>query len=173
MVRELYHVPMRGVDNPKYDYLVDWNARGKLLDCGNMESKFMIDCGAFVFYVHDIPFDMDKYVEYLHKYDKQITWCVSVDIIPGKKGVTPTEAEIIDAENKSMENFKYLTTVVPSPEKLMPVVHYADIHKEELIKFYCEYELPMVVILEECAFHEISLRQLKSVTFSIVNVLSI
>lgn len=46
---------------------------------------------------------------------------INLDRIPGRKGVDPTEQQILDAMDESMSNFDYLNNLFPG--KVLPVFH--------------------------------------------------
>lgn len=85
--------------------------------------KFLIDSGAFSVFKSGATIDVDEYIDYLNKIDEYYTFAIQLDTIPGKWGVPRTDADVIDACDKSWENYEYMYPKMNKPTKLCPVFH--------------------------------------------------
>jgi len=89
--------------------------------------ELMYDSGAFTAWSQGKEVELDHlirvYDEMLEKYETgaQAVWLISLDKIPGSKGRTATEAEILEAVRISDENFAVLERRYG--ERVLPVFH--------------------------------------------------
>lgn len=97
----------------------DWIERRK----NGWTGKFLIDSGAFSVFKSGAQIDLQEYIDFLNKRDEYYTFAIQLDTIPGKWGVPRTEEQVIEACDKSWENYKYMYSKLNKPTKLCPVFH--------------------------------------------------
>ena len=78
------------------------------------DEKFLIliDSGAFSAWNRGLVIDIDHYIEFIEKVKKIETvhdiYFINLDVIPHKKGTTPTKEQIDIACKKGIENYHYI-----------------------------------------------------------------
>lgn len=117
----------------KYPQLFSWNAEQKqllkwvsdILEDEDFPCKLVVDSGAYSAWSIGKEFDMDEYIDFLNdtKAIDAAFWVAEADVIPGSFGVDPTEEEILQAPEKSWENYLYMTKKVKHPKKILPIFH--------------------------------------------------
>ncbi len=71
----------------------------------------------------DGKLDVDAYIDYINEIEPYITVFVQVDHIPGVWGRPRTTQELLEAPEKSWQNYLYMRPRVNNPDKLLPVFH--------------------------------------------------
>lgn len=90
------------------------------------KGNIMIDSGAFTAWSKDINIDVDKYIEWINKWDKYATLFGQIDVIPPK---TATKQEVDECCKKTWDNYLYMKDRITSPEKLLYTFHYGEDYK--------------------------------------------
>lgn len=85
--------------------------------------NLFVDSGAFSVHKSGISVNVDDYIKYLNEHEKDITFYIQLDHIPGKWGESRTSEMTLDSCEKSWDNFKYMYSQLNNPKKLCPVYH--------------------------------------------------
>lgn len=106
-----------------YYYLKDFSDK-KIINAFEItKGKIMIDSGAFTAWSKDIEIDVDKYIDWINKWDKDVTLFGQIDIIPPKKA---NKQEIDECCKKTWDNYLYMREKMISPKKLLYTFHYGE-----------------------------------------------
>lgn len=105
------------------------------------DAKLFIDSGAYTAHTLGRKIDCDEYIDYVNRLDDYITCFAQLDSIPGHFGETPTIQEILEAPEKSWQNYLYMIKHVKSPQKLIPVFHQGEDFKwlKTMVDYGVEY----------------------------------
>ena len=124
--REAY---IRNIEDRVFNSLHSyWYLRGyddeKIIDAFKLtKGNIMIDSGAFTAWSKEINLDVDKYLEWINKWDGYITLFGQIDVIPPK---TANKQEIDECCKKTWDNYLYMRERMKSPEKLLYTFHYGE-----------------------------------------------
>lgn len=83
----------------------------------------MLDSGAFSAWSKGAVIDIDKYAEYILKWQDKVSYVVNLDVIPAKPGKLPDAEEIERSASKGYENYNYLLSKGVQRDKLIHVYH--------------------------------------------------
>lgn len=91
---------------------------------GTLKSKLFVDSGAYTAFTQGSEVDIDEYIAYINSITNNIDLFAEVDKIPGKKrGIPPTEEELLQAPEISWNNYLYMRSRVIHKNKLLPIFH--------------------------------------------------
>ena len=90
---------------------------------GRYSGNIMVDSGAFTAHRKNVVPDCEKYIQFLNENEPYLTCYVQLDKIPGEWGKPRTREQILQAEEESWENYKYMLTKLKNPFKLLAVFH--------------------------------------------------
>lgn len=82
-----------------------------------------IDSGAFSAHTKGVQPDVDDYIQYLNDRDEFVSIAAQLDTIPGEFGKPKTKEQLLEAPEKSWENYLYMVERLKSPNKLLPIYH--------------------------------------------------
>lgn len=85
--------------------------------------KLFVDSGAFTVHKQGGEVDVDKYIEYLNKYEPYITYYIQLDSIPGVWGKPRTYDMVLKSCEKTWNNYVYMRKYLINGKKLCPVYH--------------------------------------------------
>lgn len=100
----------------------------ELAEEAGIRAKVMIDSGAFTAWTSGKPVQLKELIYYskklLSQYGSRHDFIfISLDVIPGAKGRTPTEAELKRAMEESYDNYIVYQQEIGSKHKVLPVYH--------------------------------------------------
>lgn len=87
------------------------------------KSKLFIDSGAFSAHTKGVEVNVDDYIEFLNNNEDAFTVYAQVDKIPGTYGVPYTREQLLEAPQKSWENYLYMAPKLKNKDKLIPIFH--------------------------------------------------
>lgn len=95
-----------------------------LIDDGWAVRGWMLDSGAYSVWNSDAPpIDIDAYCAFIETVRDHVDGYIALDVIPGQPKVQPTEAEVAEALNASLQN---LETMHKRGLRPIPVFHEGD-----------------------------------------------
>lgn len=107
-----------------YWYLQDCDDEKILQGFQITKGNIMIDSGAFTAWTKDITLDVDKYLNWIDKWDEYITLFGQIDVIPDKNN---NNLEYInDCCQRTWQNYLYMTERMKSPKKLLYTFHFGE-----------------------------------------------
>lgn len=106
---------------------------------GSYKGKILVDSGAFTAHRKDITIDCEEYIKFLNENEPYLEAYIQLDQIPGKWGQPRTKEQILEAEEKSWENYKYMVEHLKNPFKLLAVFHQDE--KFENLKRLLDYKI--------------------------------
>lgn len=86
-------------------------------------SKLFIDSGAFSAHTKGISVDVDDYINFINENEDSFTVYAQVDKIPGTFGIPYTREQLLEAPEKSWENYLYMAPRLKNKDKLIPIFH--------------------------------------------------
>ena len=92
--------------------------------------KIFIDSGAYSAWTQGVEIDVDEYIAWINERADYIDLFGQVDVIPGDKVHGATMQQVIEAAEKTWENYLYMRERVKYPERLLYTFHV-----EEPIKY--------------------------------------
>lgn len=101
------------------------------------KGNIMIDSGAFTAWTKDIDIDVDKYIEWINKWNDRVITFGQIDVIPPK---TANLQEIDNCCQRTWQNYIYMTNNVTCPEKILYTFHYGEPFR--WLEQALEYTLP-------------------------------
>lgn len=111
------------------------------------KGNIMIDSGAFTAWTKDIDIDVDKYINWINKWNDYATTFGQIDVIPPK---TANLQEVDECCQRTWQNYIYMTNNVVCPEKILYTFHFGEPFK--WLKQALEYTLPNGKKMEYMAF---------------------
>lgn len=90
---------------------------------GTYTGKILVDSGAFTAHRKDVTINCEDYIKFLNENEPYLDAYIQLDQIPGKWGQPRTKEQILEAEEKSWENYKYMVEHLKNPFKLLAVFH--------------------------------------------------
>lgn len=102
-----------------FEYLEECDKRG-------IRANIMLDSGAFTSWNIGKPVELNKLIEYdlelIKKFPQHNFVFIALDVIPGSRGVMPTEVDIAKAVETSYSNFLEMVQAMPG-KMVLPVYH--------------------------------------------------
>lgn len=89
-----------------------------------MTKRLILDSGAFTVWTQGASVNLQRYIDFCLHYP-EITHCVSLDVIPGKKGERCTPLQVEAACLESYDNYQIMKRSMPG-RSVMPVFHFKD-----------------------------------------------
>lgn len=77
--------------------------------------ELFIDSGAFSAWTKGVTIDIDKYIEFIHKWKDKITVYANLDVIPGKPNEHITQVHKDHSAKQGWENLKYMESNALKP----------------------------------------------------------
>lgn len=111
------------------------------------KGNIMIDSGAFTAWTKDIDIDVDKYINWINKWNDYAITFGQIDVIPPK---TAGLQEIDECCQRTWQNYIYMTNNVVCPEKILYTFHFGEPFK--WLRQALEYTLPNGKKMEYMAF---------------------
>jgi len=105
--------------------------------------SIILDSGAFSAWSQEAIIDIEKYAQYILKWQDKVDYVVNLDVIPAKPGVKPTADEIERSASKGYENYRYLLSMGVQREKLIHVFHQHE-NEKWLRKMVYEDKIPYI-----------------------------
>lgn len=87
------------------------------------KSKLFIDSGAFSAHTKGVQLDVDEYIDFLNENEDAFTVYAQVDKIPGTFGIPYTREQLLEAPEKSWQNYLYMAPKLKNKDKLIPIFH--------------------------------------------------
>ena len=85
--------------------------------------KLFIDSGAYSAWTRGVEIDVDEYITWINERADYIDLFGQVDVIPGDKIHGATMQQVIEAAEKTWENYLYMRERVKYPERLLYTFH--------------------------------------------------
>ena len=85
--------------------------------------KLFIDSGAYSAWTRGVGIDVDEYIAWINERADYIDLFGQVDVIPGDKIHGATMRQVIEAAEKTWENYLYMRERVKYPERLLYTFH--------------------------------------------------
>lgn len=85
--------------------------------------KLFIDSGAYSAWTQGVEIDVDEYIAWINERADYIDLFGQVDVIPGDKVHGATMQQVIEAAEKTWENYLYMRERVKYPERLLYTFH--------------------------------------------------
>jgi hypothetical protein len=89
----------------------------------NRVHKLFIDSGAYSAWTRGVEIDVDEYIAWINERADYIDLFGQVDVIPGDKIHGATMQQVIEAAEKTWENYLYMRERVRYPERLLYTFH--------------------------------------------------
>ncbi len=90
---------------------------------GGATNNLFIDSGAFSAHTKDSEVEVDDYISYVNEHPGVFSVIAQVDTIPGKFRKPKTRQQILEAPEKSWENYLYMRERVHDVPCLTPIFH--------------------------------------------------
>lgn len=106
------------------------------------KGSIIIDSGAFTAWSKDITIDVDKYIEWINKWDNYVTAFGQLDVIPL---VGASKSDVDECCKKTWDNYLYMTSKMNSPKKLLYTFHVGEDYKwlEQALEYRDEQGKPI------------------------------
>lgn len=104
-------------------YVNDKKEIDKRLKEKNYKGKFFIDSGAFTMWTQGKSINVDEYIDFINQRSDFIDLYGQVDFIPGDIVKGATKEQVVEAAQKTWENYLYMRPKMKNPNGLLYTFH--------------------------------------------------